>query len=421
MIRIRHRLAIATALLLALALGWRLLGLTLGHADLRSDPAAAWRWAPQDAAAAVALAQHDLGAGDGAAAERLAREALRVSPLTASAYRVLGEAALRRNAAAAAEARLRIAARLDPRDVATQSWLAVAALRAGHLSDALWRLDAVLRVRPDLATALDPQLLALALAPGAKQAWAAVFAAKPPWGADFFVWACTRPAAANAAVDVLYAALRAAPASLSDAEWSAYLDRLLGQQRWMSAYVAWVQSLASAQREHLDNVFNGDFRDPVSNRGFDWRISYVAGAEVHVVPRADTPGQMLEVHFLDQRVPFSGQVSELLALAPGRYRLSGLARLDDLRSERGLQWTVSCADDGRLLGATARLRGSQPWRAFGATFEVPATGCGAQWLRLGLAWRIPAEQWAGGTAWFTDLRTVRVGNAPAGRPLSPSS
>ncbi len=412
MSRVAHRLAIAVACLLALALGWRLLDLTLARSDLRRDPAAAARWAPADAAAAVALAQHDLDAGDRVAAERRARAALRASPLAAGAFRVLGEVALQRGDAAAAEARFRIAARLDPRDVATQSWLAAAALREGRLQDALWHLDAVLRVRPDLASALDPQLLALALAPGAQPAWAAVLAAQPPWGPGFFAWACSQPITANAAVDVLYAALRATPAGLSDGEWGAYLDRLLGQQRWLSAYVAWVQSLSPAQRAHLDNVYNGDFRDPPSGRGFDWRLGYVPGAELRVVPRSDRPGQALEVHFLDQRVPFSGQVSELLALAPGHYRLSGLARLDDLRNERGLQWTVSCAHDERLLGETARLRGSQPWRAFDTDFSVPATGCGAQWLRLGLAWRIPAEQWAGGSAWYTDLRVVRVAAAP---------
>ncbi len=408
----QRRLAAPVALLLALALGWKLLGLTLGHVDLHRDPAAAARWAPQDAAAEVALAQRELAAGERAAAARRARTALRISPLAAGAWRVLGEVALQRGDAAAAEARFRIAARLDPRDVATQSWLAAAALRAGRLHDALWHLDAVLRVRPGLAPALDPQLLALALAPGAQPAWTAVFAAQPPWAPGFFAWACARPVADNAAVDVLAAALRATPAGPDADEWNAYLERLLGQRRWMDAYLAWVQSLSPAQRAHLDNVFNGDFREPVSNRGFDWRLGYVPGAELRVVPRAGTPGSALEVRFLDQRSAFAGQVGELLALAPGTYRLSGLARLDDLRNERGLQWTLSCADDGRRIAATARLRGSQPWRPFDADFRVPATGCGAQWLRLGLAWRIPAEQWAGGRAWFTGLRVVRVAAAP---------
>ena len=433
---LRRRLAVAAALLLALALGWKLLGLTLGHADLRRDPAAAVRRAPQDAAAEVALAQRELAAGDRVGAARRARTALRISPLAAGAWRVLGEAALQRGDAAAAEARFRIAARLDPRDVATQSWLAAAALRAGRLQDALWHLDAVLRVRPGLAPALDPQLLALALAPGAQPAWTAVFAAQPPWAPGFFAWACARPVADNAAVDALAAALRATPAGLGADEWNAYLERLLGQQRWMAAYLAWVQSLGPAQRAHLDNVYNGDFREPVSNRGFDWRIGYVPGAELGVVPisgapgrapsenerpdsvhpRSGAPGRALEVRFLDRRAAFSGQVRELLALAPGHYRLSGLARLDDLRNERGLQWTVSCAGDGRLIGATARLRGSQPWRPFSTDLSVPASGCGAQWLALRLDYRIPAEQWAGGSARYTALRVVRVAAAPRREP-----
>ena len=406
-----RRLATIVALLLALAIGGRLLGLTLAHTDLHRDPVAASRWAPLDATAAVARAQHELDAHDSAAAERLARAALTISPLAGGAWRVLGEAALRRGDAAAAEARFRIAVRLDPRDAATQSWLAAAALRDGRLHDALEHLDAVLRVRPELSAVLDPQLLALARAPAARSAYARVFAAQPPWTPGFFAWACTQPIAANAAVDVLYAALRATPAGLDAGEWGAYLDRLLDQHRWLDAYLAWVHSLTPAQREHLDNVYNGDFRDPPSNRGFDWRIGYVAGAEVSVVPRTEFPGQALEVHFLDQRVPFAGQVAELLALAPGSYRLSGLARLDDLRNERGLRWTLSCAGDGRLLGATARLRGSQPWRAFASDVTVPSSGCGAQWLRLGLAYRIAAEQWVGGHAWFTDLRVIRRADA----------
>ena len=413
---LRRRLAVAAALLLALVLGWKLLGLTLGHADLRRDPAAAVRWVPQDATVEVALAQRELAAGDRAGAARRARTALRISPLAAGAWRVLGEAALQRGDAAAAEARFRIAARLDPRDVATQSWLAAAALRAGRLQDALWHLDAVLRVRPGLAPALDPQLLALALAPGAQPAWTAVFAAQPPWAPGFFAWACARPVADNAAVDALAAALRATPAGLGADEWNAYLERLLGQQRWMAAYLAWVQSLDPAQRAHLDNVYNGDFREPVSNRGFDWRIGYVPGAELGVVPRSGTPGRALEVRFLDRRAAFSGQVRELLALAPGHYRLSGLARLDDLRNERGLQWTVSCAGGGRLIAQTARLRGSQPWRPFSTDLTVPASGCGAQWLALRLDYRIPAEQWAGGSARYTALRVVRVAAAPRREP-----
>jgi hypothetical protein len=255
---------------------------------------------------------------------------------------------------------------------------------------------------------LYPQLLALARAPGAAPAYRAVFAAHPPWGGDFFRWACVQPVAADASVQALFAALRALPGTLDTADWSAYLDRLIGQQRWLPAYLAWVESLPPAQQQHLDNIFDGDFRYPPGGSGFDWRIGYVPGVEIAVVPRATATGNALQVRFLDQRAPLWGQVAQLLVLAPGRYRVSGQARLHDLRNDRGLQWMLSCADNGRPLGASARLRGNMPWRGFAFDVQVPAQGCGAQWLSLRLAWRIPAEQWADGRAEFTDLRAVRL-------------
>ncbi len=396
------------ALLVAALLGWHLLGLTLSMQRLHADPAAAHAWAPQSAAAAADWAQQRFDAGDTAAASRLARAALIASPLTADAYRVLAEVALRSGASASAEARLRIAARLDPRDAATQAWLAAAALRDGHLEAALWHLDAILRVHPTLAARLYPQLLALARVPGAAPAYRAVFAAHPPWGGDFFRWACVQPASADAPVRVLFAALRAVPDALHAADWSAYLDRLIGQRRWLPAYMAWVESLPPAQQQHLDNIFDGDFQYPPSGRGFDWRISYVPGAEIGVVPRATASGNALQVRFLDQRAPLAGQVAQLLVLAPGRYRVSGQARLHGVQNDRGLQWVLSCADNGRQLGASARMRGSLPWHDFAFDVEVPAQGCGAQWLSLRLAWRIPAEQWADGRAEFTGLRALRL-------------
>jgi hypothetical protein len=48
-----------------------------------------------------------------------------------------------------------------------------------------------------------------------------------------------------------------------------------------------------------------------------------------------------------------------------------------------------------------------PWRETDAAFEIPATGCGGQWLALVLPARIPAEQRIGGRAWFDSIRIRR--------------
>ena len=95
---------------------------------------------------------------------------------------------------------------------------------------------------------------------------------------------------------------------------------------------------------------------------------------------------------------------QMLALAPGNYRLNGRVRLDDLRSDRGLVWTLSCAEDGRQLAETEPMSGHTAWRSFSLDFAVPAEACGGQWLTLRVPARIAAEQRIGGVAWFDDLK-----------------
>jgi hypothetical protein len=56
-----------------------------------------------------------------------------------------------------------------------------------------------------------------------------------------------------------------------------------------------------------------------------------------------------------------------------------------------------------LLGSSQRLAGSSPWSTLELDFDVPTENCGAQWLRLELAARIPAETQIGGRAWFDDV------------------
>ena len=407
------------ALLLAAPLAWHLVALTFSAQRRTSDPASAYAWAPQSAAAAVALAQQRLDAGDAHQAGRLARAALVDSPLAATAYRVLGQIALQRGDRATAESRFQMAVQLDPRDAATQAWLAEADLRAGRLQAALWHLDALLRVHPELAPRLNPQLMALARLPQARAAYTAVFAAHPPWAGPFFRWACAQPVAADPAVGVLFSALLRVKGAVDAADWAAYLDRLVAQHAWGAAYAAWVESLPVAQQRHLDNIFDGDFQEVPTDRGFDWRIGSVPGVEIATGPLADGPGTALRLHFLGQRVPLWGQVAQLLQLAPGRYRIGGRVRLEDLENDRGLQWVLSCAGSGTVLGTSARLHGSAPWRPFAFEAVVPTagTGCGAQWLSLHLAYRIPAESWTRGRAAFTGLRAdrLRPSSAPAER------
>jgi hypothetical protein len=164
----------------------------------------------------------------------------------------------------------------------------------------------------------------------------------------------------------------------------------------------------------LGYVNNGGFDYPPSGLPFDRVIENVRGARTEIVVDENS-NKVLRVEFHNTRVAFR-HVSQLLLLQPGFYRLTGAAKSVDLRNDRGMQWTISCAD-GQQLVSTDRVAGTRPWSAFDVPFEVAnREGCRVQSIRLVLAARIPAEQEIGGEIWYDDLRIVRGETTAASQP-----
>jgi hypothetical protein len=141
---------------------------------------------------------------------------------------------------------------------------------------------------------------------------------------------------------------------------------------------------------------------------FDWRIDRVRGADTEVSETGSDGNLALRLKFHGIRVPYR-HASQILLLPAGQYRLSGQVRAFSLKNERGMQWTISCADDRKVLAATERVSGSQPWSDFEVIFVVPGpASCRAQNLRLELAARIEAEQQISGEIWYDGLQIVRL-------------
>lgn len=404
----RRRALWLVPVLVALAwLGWRVL--TLGLADhwAASDPARALAWRGDHPEAlinrATQLAAKAESAGE---AEALARQALAAHPLDGRGHRVLGQAALARGDADAAVGHFQRAARLAPRDAPTAAFLADWHLGRGEFADALVHLDRLLRAYPEALPELQPAFLALAQALPAHAALVDTLAASPPWRTAALLPVLRAPDTNVDALAGLMDGLRRAPGGLAPAELDAWVERLGRDGRWGTAYLVWVSQLAPEQLAVLGNVFNGGFELAPGPGGFDWRIGRVAGARIdRLATPGATGGHALRVAFEDRRVPFA-HVRQRLALAPGRYQLVLRAKPEHLRSERGLVWTVACAN-GRALADTPPLTGHGEWRELSARFEVPAEGCGGQWLTLRLPARIPAEQRIGGRAWFDDVAIRR--------------
>jgi hypothetical protein len=140
-------------------------------------------------------------------------------------------------------------------------------------------------------------------------------------------------------------------------------------------------------------------------------MSSVRGAWVETARTYGMSGdRALRVRFDGQRVRFQ-HVFQYLYLEPGRYRLQGKARPDNVRTERGLLWVVRCAPGGPPLVESERFLGWDQWRTFAAEFAVPETDCPAQILRLELDGRAALDFTVEGEIWFDDLSIVRLRDA----------
>lgn len=386
--------------ILALLAGWRIYGqLRAEQAIADDDPALALRWRPDDSAALLAQAERQLAAGDLQAAQDSARRVLENSPLRGQAFRILAQVADRRGDAAQALRLYQIAVRRAPRDLPSRAWLAQHELQQGRYAAALVQIDALLRMSPGRAAALHPVLVQLSAEPAFAEALAQMLATNPPWRAGMLA-ALRNPQVGNpeAAGHILQALQ--AHGGLSAREYADWLDSLMAQGRWGEAYARWASGVGKPGGR-LPLLYNGDFRQPPSNVGFDWRWKRVPGVLLDFVPDAGIRGQAAYLNFLDRRVPEAG-LSQPLLLSPGRYRLSLRARATALRSEMGLQWQVACAGSGAILARSDPLQGNMGWTPLQMEFSVPPAGCVGQWLRLvnpvppGAAQRISGELWVTG-------------------------
>lgn len=288
---------------------------------------------------------------------------------------------------------LRVAAALDSRQ--------------GRLAEAVQKLDRLLTMYPDTRGTIFPQLAAW-LPSAEPRAAIEGLAAKPnPWLGAFIMFACGR---ADPSLVASVLVRRAAAGLAQPVEVGCVTERLRAAGRWPDAYHVWLNSLPRARMAEVGYVFNGGFEHPPSGVGFDWIVDDRSSAHRFEFPSA--PGvageRALRVSWTGKRAG-GPAVRQFMALPPGRYELTGQARLEGLQSVRGIQWSLRCAAEprGAALGASQRFLGSGEWErfAFGAT--VPAS-CAGQVLQLEPAGLNEGTTFVSGKAWFDELRLARV-------------
>lgn len=364
----------------------------------RADPAralSAWPWnagARAEQASALLAASQD--AASAARVRTLSVAALRDQPLSVTALRALGvSAAITGQDRTAAQA-MATAETLSRRDLPTELWLIEDRVARGDVPGALIHYDRALTTSDTAPDLLVPVLVGAAADPAVARPLARMLARRPMWWRDYAVQLVQRnPSSAGTATIV--AALRLDPGVAADRELlSTAMTRLADSGRAdLAARIAPVGATTGPIR-------NGGFQTEPALAPFDWRLA--ADGELGAEVAARDGGS--DALFLDARGGRGGEVArQLLTLAPGRYRIGGVAGDVAIASEApGL--TLTCSGDA---GPIARLRtGVAPATGarFTAEFTVPQN-CVGQWLVLDATSPLDVSD---RRPWLDDLTIARI-------------
>lgn len=386
---------------------------TAGHNLATSKPDLALRVAPWNPTALGEQAQQEMRAGGNLGlAEDLARRALLSDPLDTGALSLLGAAAEREGDFARAETLMTLAAARSWRNSAPHFWLFAQAIRRGKFDEALAQADGLLRVSPNNSTIVFPILALLGLDPRGVTALQNALASKPPWRSLFLSQAVVK-GSGDLLMTQLYQSLIRSGQPPTSLEMKPYLDRLIQMGRFEEAYESWrvTNSQAGPAARY---PYNGNFDVPLDGSPFNWVFDFVSGAEVDLIKAPDGEGShALRIQFSGARATL-GRVGQLLMLPPASYQLEFAVKADDLRTDRGLVWQISCAESRSVLGETSPVRGTRPWTELKLDFSVPSSGCNAQWLKLILPARTASESEIEGEVWFQRFRIT-----PEGAPTEP--
>ena len=391
-------LLVAALLAFAVLAGWRVLSLYQADRWADKQPARALQWWPDHPLALRRLAEQQLAAGRIEESRDTARHLLRVEPLEGRGFRLLAEAATAQGEQQQAHTLYQIAARRTPRDVRTRAWLIEHSLVAGDFPAALQHVDALLRTSPAQGNVLMPLLAKLAIDPSFAGALADTLATRPPWRGNLLdnLQRAEDPRGA----DQVLSALRSA-GGLNTEEFDQWIASLIQQGRWGEAYSRWAGTLELGQGG-LPLIYNGQFEQLPSARGFDWRLLRIPGVSLDFHEDPGVKGRAARAVFRGRPVA-QVNLEQPLLLGPGTYRFSARMRGQALRSERGLEWAITCLGQSVPLATSPPLQGTFDWRAVEMEVVVPANDCPGQWLRLRNPVPAGSIQQVSGELWFGDV------------------
>jgi hypothetical protein len=387
---------------------WMSISVSVANRYSSVAPVMALSFAPYDARAKAELAQAKIvelasRPGDPTEIERLLREALMRDPTNAAAWRSLALASQFRRDALKTGRLFHFAERLSRRDLATQLWLIEERVSANDIRGALQHYDIALRTSSDASGILMPILVSATSNDGIVGPLADLMATDPPWEGDLLARLAEGAPSSDNLATFMERLARSRPLPQSPMI-PAMINRLIESRDFQAAWR--IQRVVRPPSPVERFIRNGQFDilDPVS--AFDWRFANEddLGAEPIILSGAGQ-GASLQLH-----AARAGIVArQLLLLPPGEYRVTAAVGPIAGSARALLHWSFTCAvsPEGPTVEGQPLL--IQARATLQLRFNVPDSGCSAQWLSLEIR---PETDTAAASAWIdaVDIRPLASGS-----------
>ena len=335
----------------------------------------------------------------------LAIKAITNDPLNAEPYRLLAE-----TTGNTSETRklMQETLKRSRRNLAALLWLLNDSTYHKDFEAALDDADLLLRTNPDLTDSAVSYMAPIVEDADGRSLLVQELAKSPPWRNFFFFTLPLYVKDPNAPFELMIA-LQERGVPPTNKELAPYLTFLINSNSVEAAYKAWLQFLPKAEHDTLGLLTHPNFERDPTGLVFDWQIARGINAIAEILPLDDQTGRTLHVSFGGGRAQFP-EVTQVLRLAPGKYRLEGKFR-GSVTAKRGLRWQIRClSGPPGILGETGMIMGrAEEWRVFSLEAEVPETeDCQGQTLRLFHDSRMASEELISGEAWFAALHLERI-------------
>ena len=270
------------------------------------------------------------------------------------------------------------ARRRRPSFVLTRLQLLAYYQQSRRFPELLNEINFVIGKEPEAQQVILPELARLMADGRGRVALASILAREPAWREEFFRVARTLEGQAADALSLLNLVRARKPGGDVSLERTLYFHRLVQDGRYGPARDAWLQILPPEHRERSGLLFNGSFAPVTADPPFGWTFRDGAAGRASI----ETDGRNMS--FLDI-VYFGGSnvllAEQTLALEPGRYQLSQMAKSGQGIRAGAIHWTITCINDGGEVGRLRLQDLTSGYRRSQVQFAVPP-GCAGQTLRL---------------------------------------